>query len=610
MSSSFGFGVHHGGPRRLIQHFGEGQREEAVRFGVLFQLLRQLKPYWLWMLSAFLLMVLSSGLAMAVPYLLKRVIDVDIAGRDSRGLIETALVVLACFTGIFLTSSLQRYLLSWVGQKVLSDLRGRLFVHLQDLSLSYHDRHSSGVTISTIINDVAVIKELLSSGLITLIGDLLLLGGIVVIMLTMNAQLALFCFSVIPVMIVITLLFARRARVAFRRTRSRVAAVVSDLAENLTGMRIIQAFSQEQLTQDRFDRINRRSRDAHISAISLSFIFIPAVEFLSVLAMGIVLYFGGRAVVGGAVTVGLVVAFLSYVTRFFQPLQELGQIFATLQAAIAGGDRVLALLNTPSAVADHPQAAALGRIRGEICLQDVHFSYDERKPVLKGISLRVEPGQTVAIVGPTGAGKTSIINLIARFYDVQKGSVLIDGRDVRTVTQQSLRGQLGIVNQDPFLFSGTVRENICFAGPFLDEKKLARAAKLAHADHFIRRLPNGYDTRVFRGGITLSAGQRQLIAIARALYADPRVIILDEATSSVDTLTEQRIQQGLKALFKGRTAVVIAHRLSTVRNADKIYLIENGRVSAEGRHEELLSGSRLYRDLYERQFVKRQGKGK
>ncbi|MEE8385495.1 MAG: ABC transporter ATP-binding protein, partial [Dehalococcoidia bacterium] len=497
----------------------------------------------------------------------------------------------------------QRYTLSWVSQRVLATLRAQLFRHLQVLSLGYHDTHIVGVTISRVINDVAVINQLLSEGLITFVGDLLVLVGIIVVMLSMSPRLALLSFSVLPLMVLATALFARRAQVAFRHTRARIAAVVGDLAEDISGMRVIQAFAREDISREHFDEVNRANREAHVMAMSLSFVFLPSVEFLGMLATAVVLWFGGRAVAQGELTLGVMVAFLAYVSRFFQPIRELSQLYTTMQAAMAGGERVLALLDTEPQVADAPDAVEMPPIVGRVELRDVSFSYRGETRVLHQVNLTVEPGQTVALVGPTGAGKTSIANLIARFYDVTEGVVLIDGVDVRQVGQRSLRRQMGLVPQDPFLFSGAIADNIRFGCPDALDSAVEEASRLANAHKFITALPNAYDTAILEGGVNLSVGQRQLICIARAVLAGPRILILDEATSSVDTVTEMLIQQALRRLLTGRTAIVIAHRLSTIRHADIICVVDGGRIVERGRHEELLAQGGIYRELYERQFV-------
>jgi ABC-type multidrug transport system fused ATPase/permease subunit len=594
------------GPRGIIEQFsgGDNQRGGFSTGAWLVRLLAYLKPYTCQMALAFLAMLVVSALTLLTPYLLKVAVDQYISQGDRAGLARISLLTAATFAGLYLSTAGQQYMLSWVGQRVLANLRSALFRHLQQLSLGYHDTHIVGVTVSRVMNDVATINELLSQGVITLVGDTLVLVGIVVIMLTMSPRLALLTFIVLPLMLGVTLWFSRRARVAFRETRTRVARVVGDLAEDIAGVRVIQAFGQENSSQERFTLVNEANRDANISAMSLSFIFLPAIEFLGVLSTAIVLWFGGRAVANDEVTLGVLVAFLSYVTRFFQPVQELSRLYTTMQAAMAGGEQVLKLLDTPSDVQDQPEAGELPPAAGLVTFDHVSFRYRPELPeVLHEINLTIQPGQTVALVGPTGAGKTSIGNLIPRFYDASEGAVFIDGVDVRTVTQHSLHSQIGLVPQDSFLFSGSLAENIRFGRPEASDEEVEQAARLANAHDFIVAKPDGYQTRVLEGAANLSVGQRQLICIARAILTDPRILILDEATSNVDSMTESLIQDALRKLLRGRTAVVIAHRLSTIRSADLICVVQDGQIVEQGKHEALLARRGAYSALYQRQFA-------
>jgi ABC-type multidrug transport system fused ATPase/permease subunit len=588
-----------------MEAFG-GEAKEGAFYNprVVWRMLGYLRPYLKHLLGAALLMLVESGLTLLIPLLLRTTIDRYIAAGDLAGLDRYALLIAAAFSGLFVTSVGQRYLLGWMGVRVLANLRGQVFRHLQRLSKSYHDTHIIGVTVSRVINDVAEINELLSQGLITMVGDLIVLTGILVVMFSLDARLALLTFTVLPLIVLVTVWFSRRAKAAFRETRSRVAAVVGDLAEDIAAIRVIQAFAQERETQKRFDQVNEANREAYIRAISLSYVFLPSIEFLGMLATVTVLLFGGLAVTRGEVTLGVLVAFLSYVSRFFQPVQELSRLFNTWQSAMAAGEQVLNLLDTEPGVADQPEAVELPQVQGRVTLEEVSFRYRPDTPlVLEGINLQVEPGQTIALVGPTGAGKTSIASLVARFYDVTGGAVRIDGYDVREVTQASLHRQIAVVTQDPFLFSRSIRDNIRFSRPEAAQEEVEAAARLANAHSFIEALPEGYDTRILEGGVNLSVGQRQLISIARAILASPRVLILDEATANIDTVSEALIQEAIAGILRGRTALVIAHRLSTVQKADRICVVAGGRITEQGTHEELLVQGGLYAELHAKQFL-------
>jgi len=605
MSFSIGTSSPGMGPRSALENFGGNQREgEMFNREVVKRMLQYLKPHRWKMIAALFLTLMESGLTLLTPYLMKVAIDQYIIPADFPGLVRIVIIIVVVFVGLFFVSASQRYVVSLVGQRMLATVRSDLFRHLQRLQQGYHDRTIVGVTVSRVINDVAEINELFSQGIITLIGDFLVLIGIIVVMLTMSPKLALITFIVLPLMVIATWWFSRQAKKAFRETRSKVAAVVGDLAEDLSGMRVIQAFAQEKASQERFDKVNVENRNAYINAMSLSFVFLPAIEFLGMLATGIVLWFGGRFVISEEVTLGVMVAFLSYVTRFFNPIQELSRMYTTLQSAMAGGEQVLKLLDTPIEVADRADAVDLEKVEGEIEFRNVTFRYREDTPtVLENINLKIPPKKIVAIVGPTGAGKTTIANLVARFYDVTEGAVLLDGLDLRKIKQRSLRQYVRIVSQDPFLFSRSIEENIRYGIPSASMEEVIAAAKMANAHSFISQMPDGYQTRIQEGGVNLSVGQRQLLTIARAILTDPKVLILDEATANIDTITEVLIQQALERLLFERTAIVIAHRLSTVRKADWIYVIDQGQIREQGTHNELLEQKGMYFDLYERQFV-------
>ena len=592
-----------GSPRGTLESYADKVEGRSFNVRVVWHLLVFVRPYALRMLGAFLAMLAVSGFTLLAPFLVKLAIDGPILSGDIEGLNDLVVVMFATFVGLYGASMAQRYLLSWVGQRILADLRSALFRHLQDMPLSYHDNHIIGVTISRVISDVGVINQLLSQGLITLTGDSLLLAGIVIVMLSLNWQLALVTFAIIPVIVLVTMIFARKAKLAFRKTRARNAHMIGDLAENLSGIRVIQAFANEETSSEKFDEVNGANRDAHVEAMSLSFVFLPTVEFLAMAATGIVLLFGGLSVAQGSLTLGTVIAFLAYVNRFFLPVQELSQLYATMQTAMAGGERVINLLNTEPAIKDSPDARKMPPIEGRIEFRDVHFGYHESLPVLHDINLEIPAGTMVALVGPTGAGKTSLANLIARFYDVSAGSILIDGIDIREVEQRSMRAQMGLVSQDPFIFAGSIADNIRFGKPDATADEVSAAGDLANVAEFARDLPHGYETEIFEDGANLSVGQRQLISIARAILADPRILIMDEATSSVDMVTEALIQDALRKLLSERSAVVIAHRLSTIVNADLICVVDEGALHEMGTHAELLARRGLYYELYQRQFV-------
>ena len=606
MSSAFGGGFGGGGPGSMLRTFGSVRTAGSAR--ALLRLLPYMRPHILRMLAAFGCMILTTGLALLVPYLMKTAIDGPIASGDVLGLLGVTGALAASFAGIYGLAALQRYLLSWVGQRVLATLRAELFRHLQRLSVSYHDSHIVGVTISHVIGDVAVINEALSQGLVAIAGDTLLLAGIVVVMLSFNLELALVTCAVLPLMFLATWVFSLRARRAFRVTRERVASLVGNLAEAISGMGVIQAFAQQRVAQRRFGEVNAANRDGHIAAASLTFTFMPTVELLAMVATAGILLFGSLAVARGALTLGVVVAFLAYVSRFFQPVQELSQLYATMQSAMAGAENVMRLLDTTPAVRDQRGAQAGPTpwrpwLAGRVELRDVNFAYRPGVPVLEGVNLVVEAGQTAALVGPTGAGKTTIANLMARFYDVGEGALLMDDHDVRELEQSNLRRHLALVPQEPFLFAGTIHDNIAFGRPDADAAAVAAAGTAVGLDRFVASLEHGYATAVTEFGRNLSVGQRQLISVARAVLADPRILIMDEATSSIDSLTEAIIQRALQQLLEGRTAIIIAHRLATIRNADVIFVIDHGQVVERGTHAELMARGAHYAELNRRQMM-------
>jgi ATP-binding cassette subfamily B protein len=566
---------------------------------VLRRLLGYLSPYRLQLASAITLMALASATTLAGPYLVKLAIDTAIATGDARRLVTLVGLFLLTHAVNWAASFGQQYLMAVAGQNAIYRLRGQLFTHLQRLPFSYFDRQPTGKTMSRVTNDTEALNEMISGGITHIVGDTLLLAGIITIMLHENWQLALLTFTTLPFLFVAATYFRNRVLRAYRLVREKMADVNANLQESISGVRVTQSFTREEEDAGRFDRVNMENYAANMQAISLFSLFLPFVEVLGALGTAIVLWYGGGQVVQALIPIGTLYLFLDYVARFYAPIRDLSQVYNGLQSALAAAEKIFTVLDSEPE-RDAPGAKPLPTLAGRIGFEDVSFSYAEGRQVLSDISFMVEPGQTLAVVGPTGAGKTTLINLLCRFYHPTSGRILLDGHNTARATVASLRTQVGLVLQDTFLFNGTVRENILFGKPSATETEMIQAARAVHAHTFITALPSGYDTRVQERGILLSAGQRQLLAFARALLADPAILVLDEATAHVDTLTEAQIQAALKTLLAGRTAILIAHRLSTVENADRIIVLYEGRIVQQGTHGQLSAVPGLYRGMLDK----------
>jgi ATP-binding cassette, subfamily B, multidrug efflux pump len=572
------------------------------------QIARQLagfvKPYQRLIIISLLYNAVTAATSVAGPFLIKVALDSGIAANNLTVLRNAVIGYLLVAIIQWLSVYLRVNAMAYVGQSIIYDIRKQLFVHLQELSLSFFNRYSVGRIIVRVINDVSVLRDFIVWDMLAIARDIFSLTFILVMMLYLDARLSLLVFTVLPIMGAATMVFRKRARENYRASKAAISWVNSVLAENINGVRVVQSFSREEINYKYFkDIVNKNNLNTNLKAARLSSFFYPTIDFLGAIATGLVIWLGGTAVLGEQITAGVLVAFILYITRFFDPIRDLSMRYDALQSTMASGERILALLSTPVEVQDLPDSVELPRIEGRITFDRVTFHYsDDPTPVLCDINLDINPGETVAFVGKTGAGKTTLIKLLARFNDPTEGRVLVDGCDLRQVTQNSLRSQMGIVLQDPFLFSGSVMDNIRFGRLTASDEEVIAAAQAVGADDFIKNLRLGYKTPVEEGGIILSVGQRQLISFARALLADPRILILDEATSSVDTQTERIIQNALARLLKNRTSFVIAHRLSTIINADRIVVIEDGRIIEQGKHTELLARGGEYFLLYSQRF--------
>jgi len=566
------------------------------------RLLRYLKPYKFYVVLAIVLAIAGAALGAVRPRLTPIIVDNYIKNGDEHGLTLMALVLFGLMLVQGATQYALTYLTEWIGQRTIFDLRMQVFEHLQELSLKFFDKNPVGRLVTRVTNDVEVLNEMFSSGVVMVFADVFTIIWILYFMFSLHWQLALVTLSVLPILAYGTFLFRKKVRETYRQIRIQVARMNAYMNEHITGMNTVQIFGREKKSFESFDKINAAHRDANIKSIFYYAVFYPSVDLISAIAVALIIWYGGSGVLSNYLTLGILISFMQYTEMFFRPIRDLSEKYNIMQTAMASSERLFKLLDDKTFVKNPDEPVLLSTARGDIEFRNVWFAYNGEDYILKNISFQINAGETVAFVGATGAGKSSIINILSRFYEINKGQILIDGIDIRTVDKRELRRHIGVVMQDVFLFSGDIKTNIGLGDDSIRLERIKAAAQIVGADRFIEQLPNGYDEEVKERGATLSVGQKQLLAFARALAYNPKILVLDEATSSVDTETEMLIQNAIRELLRGRTSIVIAHRLSTIQNADKIIVLHHGEIREIGTHQELLALGGIYYKLYQLQY--------
>jgi len=572
------------------------------------RLIKYLRPYKFRLFMAALCTALASAGTVYLPWIIKDVVDQVLSEKDSEKLsyIALSIVVIFLLRGFFFYG--QSYLISYVGQSVIIDIRRAMFQKIQRLSMSFYDKNKTGTIMSYVTNDVSALQSGLVDNIVDMITETVILVASIVAMICLDWKLFLFTFCTFPVVIGFIDFFGKRIRKSGSKIQGTTADLTSVLQEVVSSARVVKSFVREPYEIDRFERENIHNFRAHMKYVRLSATLTPTIEFVAAIGVTMILWFGGNSVINGDITAGALVAFLTYAVNISNPIKRLSKVIAHIQRALAAADRVFNVLDMPELIKNVPDAKELPHVKGNVEFQNVSFTYDTEEPILNNVSFKAEPGQVVALVGPSGAGKSTVASLLPRFYEVTDGKIVVDGYDIREVTMESLREQVGIVPQETMLFNGTVYDNILYGRLDATKEEIEAAAKAANAHHFIMELPNGYDTQLGDRGVNMSGGQRQRIAIARAILKDPQILILDEATSALDTQSERVVQEALDRLMVGRTSFVIAHRLSTIKNADKILVMEKGKIVEEGSHEELMARNGLYAHLYQIQYRTKEAK--